>query len=50
MAEEWIVFGVIVLVIFGAIIGIYYKKKKGESVNYKTNDDTALDDIINMPD
>lgn len=50
MALEWIFFGVIVLIIFGAIIGIYYKNKKGESVNYNTNDDNALDDIINMPD
>ncbi len=50
MAEEWIFFGVIVLVIFGAIFGIYYKNKKGKSVNYNTDNDTVLDDIINMPD
>ena len=50
MAAEWIIFGVFVLIIFGAIIGIWYKKKKGASVNYNTGDDHALDDIINMPD
>ncbi len=50
MPAEWIIFGVIVLIIFGAIIGIWYKRKKGESVNYNPGDDHALDDIINMSD
>jgi uncharacterized protein YneF (UPF0154 family) len=28
MDTEWIVFGIVVLIIFGAIIGIYFKSKK----------------------
>jgi hypothetical protein len=46
----WIVFGIVVLIIFGAIIGIYYKKQKGEFVNYNAGDDNALDKMINIPD
>ena len=50
MIIEWIVFSVIVLIILGAIIGIYLKNKKGESVNYNIGDDNGLDDMMNMPD
>jgi hypothetical protein len=44
------VFGIAVLIIFGAIIGIYFKKQKDESGNYNTGDNNALDEIINIPD
>lgn len=50
MLTEWVAFGGIALVIFGAIIGIYRKKKKGASINYDLGNDKAFDEVINMPD
>jgi hypothetical protein len=50
MPADWTVFGVIVLIIFGAIIGIYLKKKKGASIDYNISDDQALDDVMNSPE
>jgi hypothetical protein len=47
---EWLVFSIISLIIIGAVIGIIYKKKKGELGDYDYTTDDSPGGLGDLPD